>query len=64
MPADFIVYGAMTERERNAIDYLNTYVVLVYCPNCDMHDSIRVRKGTPKPEVVECPNCGCDILRT
>lgn len=44
------------------VDYINTYSCSAYCPNCNYATAIRVKRGVSKPELVECPNCGCLTL--
>lgn len=38
---------------------MNTYKVLVYCNNCNYNGNIEILKGTPVPDNMKCPNCGC-----
>lgn len=40
-----------------------TYTINVSCSNCDRTSPAQLAKGVPVPEVVECPNCGCQTAK-
>lgn len=41
----------------------DTYSVNVECSNCDHKGQAELPKGTPVPNAIACPHCGCVTAR-
>ncbi len=40
-----------------------TYSIEVECRNCDKSGKAQIERGTPVPDEIECPNCGCKTAK-